>query len=247
MVPHRDNRSLPRNATVSGLPDAIAGRARASRAWLFDMDGTLLNSEHLACDAFNAAARERGITIAPAAYARLIGHRGDSGRQILAEIVGSLEEAEGIFERANDVYARAIEEGQLQPMPGVEACLEALSRRGVPMAVVTSTQTALAREKLQRTGLAGAFGTVVGGDCVEHGKPAPDSYERAAQNLGFAPEACLAVEDSPIGLQAAHAAGCLTVLIPDRVPATAQTRALADLVLPTLLPLAQLAAGATCP
>ncbi len=78
------------------------------------------------------------------------------------------------------------------------------------------------------------FDTVLTLDDVTHGKPAPDLYLLAAARLGYAPEGCVAVEDSNHGVASAHAAGAITIMVPDMVPPTEEARAMCAAVLPDL-------------
>jgi HAD superfamily hydrolase (TIGR01509 family) len=118
----------------------------------------------------------------------------------------------------------------------------ALRRRGVPVAVASSSP----RERLQRTlgraGLLDAFDVTVSGDEVAHGKPAPDMFLLAAERLGVEPAACVVVEDSPPGVEAGIAAGMFTLAV-CRVPGTEASLAAADLVVDAVTADAVLAAA----
>ena len=114
--------------------------------------------------------------------------------------------------------------------PGAQELLVAVHDAGVPAALVTSTHrrlTEIALDTLGRT----QFKATVCGDEVTHPKPAPDPYLRAADLLGVDPRSCVAIDDSPLGITSAEAAGCAVLAVPSEVPiAPAPTRT----VCPTL-------------
>lgn len=196
------------------------------------MDGTLLGSERVCRSVYQRVARERGLTLTDETFAAMIGHPPEVSRAILAERLGPGVDVVGLGQQAHAEYTAAIGRGEIPPLPGVVDGLAWLARTGLPLAVATSTLTERARLKLDRAGLAAAFTCVIGRDRVEHPKPAPDTYVAAAEALGVEPAHCLAVEDSPTGLRSAHAADMRTVLIPDLVPLSEDSRALADHLFP---------------
>jgi len=112
--------------------------------------------------------------------------------------------------------------------------LEFLERRGIPIAVATSTEAGDAAFTLRSAELDGCFRIVVTGDEVAHGKPAPDIYLEAALRLGIDPAACLALEDSEAGILAASRAGMVALLIPDGATPSATAVRVASRVLQSL-------------
>ena len=96
-----------------------------------------------------------------------------------------------------------------------KATLEQVLRMNLPLAVATSSVSASARPLLDRTGIRSFFSVVITGDEVQRGKPAPDIYLRAAEELGISPEACLVVEDSLAGIAAGKTANMRVAAIPD--------------------------------
>jgi len=110
--------------------------------------------------------------------------------------------------------------------PGAAELIDFLARRNVPLAVATSMKRTDALYHLDMHGLAQRFRHVVGRDEVANGKPLPDVYLKAVSDLGVAAPDCLALEDSFNGVRAAHAAGVMTVMVPDIVAATPEIAAL---------------------
>jgi beta-phosphoglucomutase-like phosphatase (HAD superfamily) len=102
------------------------------------------------------------------------------------------------------------------------------------MAIVTSSSRRNADAHLTLAGIRTRFETILTGDDVARGKPSPDLYLLAASRLGLKPEVCVAVEDSNHGVTAAHAAGTITIMVPDMVPPTEASRTKCAAVLPDL-------------
>lgn len=113
-------------------------------------------------------------------------------------------------------YTGELFEAGLPWLPGAQEMLEKLVAAGVPLALVTNTRRDLTERALNSIGRH-YFSVTVCGDEVEHGKPAPDPYRRAAELLGFTSSQCLAIEDSITGTAAAEAAGCPVVVVPNDV------------------------------
>ena len=122
----------------------------------------------------------------------------------------------------------------LPKRPGLDELLEELARRDLPAVLATSTGRVTALRYLELARVNRYFKGAVCGDEVEHGKPAPDIFLRAAALAGAAPGQCMVQEDSPNGLRAGAAAGCRAVMVPDLDPATPELAALAAAVVPSL-------------
>lgn len=196
--------------------------ARAFAAVLFDMDGTLLDTERIAYEGFVATCEQFSVVADFAAYCRCIGTRGDHTRDMLGEILGEAAVLDEFFAAWETYYIAHAVEAAVPVKPGAEELLEMLREHGIPMAVVTSTRTGHARRKLDGAGLLPYFEFVVGGDEVPRSKPEPLIYQRAAARIGHPAGHCLAVEDSANGIVAAHRAGCRTVHVPDLAPLPAR-------------------------
>jgi HAD superfamily hydrolase (TIGR01509 family) len=112
--------------------------------------------------------------------------------------------------RYDDMLVRVLREPHA-PAAGVSALIARLRELGMRLAVASSSRTAWVEATIRSLGLADAFDVVVSGDDVERGKPDPAIYVLTAQRLGVAPERCMAIEDSPNGVQSARLAG-MTVL-----------------------------------
>ncbi|MGA2052346.1 MAG: HAD family phosphatase [Opitutales bacterium] len=199
---------------------------RDCAAFVFDMDGLLLDTERLSSAALHAAAADLGLTLPSDIFLEMIGRRGPDIHRRLAVRVGAQDTADRLIAGAEVHYSALLARG-IPVKEGAVELLAWLESHGRPCAVATSTRTPRAEQKLAAAGLRPFFRAVIGGDQVEHGKPAPDVYLRAAAALGVAPPECGVFEDSEPGLRAAHAAGTRVVWIPDLAPVSPAAQALA--------------------
>jgi sugar-phosphatase len=180
---------------------------RHVEAVIFDLDGTLVDTEPLHKRAWEIALAELGLEMPEADYTLHISGR--PGRDSCRDHFGmSLEEAVATTELITLRYWE-LAAGNVEPLPGLTAFLDRLV--GVPKAVATSAVRASALRMLDELGLIAAFDAVVTADDITHGKPHPEIYLTAAAKLVVAPERCLVFEDAPAGIAAARAAGMTCV------------------------------------
>lgn len=206
------------------------------RAVIFDMDGTLLDSERLSHRAWDAAAREIGERVTWEVFLKMVGHRSADCMRIMQEALGRALPAETVIASARKHYARLVDAG-VPLMAGANELFDFARSRGWKIGISTSTRRASAQEKLERAGLWQWVDAATCGDEVAIGKPHPEIYSATAQKLGMPEDACLAVEDSPTGFRAAFSAGCLAVLVPDLVEPTPEARRDASGIFTSLLEL----------
>jgi HAD superfamily hydrolase (TIGR01509 family) len=184
-------------------------------AVIFDLDGVLADSEPWWNQIDAKLLAEYGVS-----------YRGEYHRNVLGvnyrlavefyknafHISASVEELmRRRGEIATDFFASRVD-----LFPSAEMTLEQLREIKLLLAVATSSVSASARPLLERTGIRSLFSVVITGDEVQQGKPHPDIYLRAAQELGISPEACLVIEDSLAGIAAGKAANMRVAAIPDR-------------------------------
>jgi HAD superfamily hydrolase (TIGR01509 family) len=184
-------------------------------AVLFDLDGTLVETEVLAQAAGAAAFAALGITPPPGFLDSLVGKDNPTCDRIIAATFPGID-LERLRRIRRDHVAAGMAKG-LPLRPGARAVLAAIR---LPKAVVTSSTRAEAALKLRLTGLDALVDTVVALEDVAAPKPAADPYLLAARRLGVDPARCLAFEDSETGAEAAWRAGCTVVHVPDTVPAS---------------------------
>lgn len=189
------------------------------RAVIFDMDGTLLDSERLSHKAWDAAAREVGECVTWEVFLKMVGHRSADCMRVMEEALGKELPSEKIMASARHHYAQLVAAG-VPLMPGAQEMFDFARSRGWKIGVATSTRRASAREKLEHAGLWQSVDAATCGDEVAVGKPDPEIYRTTAEKLDVPAEECLAVEDSPTGFRSAFSAGCITALVPDLVAPT---------------------------
>ena len=194
---------------------------------MFDMDGLLLDTERVCLDAFvtTCAAFSLPQTIDPqAVFKTMVGLRSDDSDAAFRRAVGDHID----FAAFNPHWDQLIHQKLSQDVPvkaGADALLRQLTAMRVPVGVVTSTKTDVARRHLDAAGLLPFVADVLGGDQVKTGKPDPEGYIAMAGRLGQRPQDCAAFEDSNTGIRAAVTSGARAVQIPDLVPPTDEIRA----------------------
>jgi HAD superfamily hydrolase (TIGR01509 family) len=186
------------------------------KAVLFDMDGTIVDTEpYWIATEFELAETYGGSWSTQHALELVGNDLIESGRYIREHMGIDLEPAE-IVEQLLDGVVAKVEEA-VPWRPGAVELLAALRADGVPCALVTMSYKRFVTPILAHLP-EGAFTAVITGDSVTRGKPHPEPYLKAAGELGFAPEDCLAIEDSNTGARSAEAAGCTVLVVPNHVP-----------------------------
>jgi HAD superfamily hydrolase (TIGR01509 family) len=184
------------------------------QALIFDMDGLLVDSEHLAEAAMTAFLRRYGHEPRAEVASQLLGRR-------LPEAIAIVREAYALDLPVGELIAIYGEmrisalRGNVRPMPGAAEIIAFGRVAGLRLALATSGHRTHADLSLGETGLANLFDGEATGDDVERGKPAPDLFLLAASRIGIEPAACVVFEDAPLGVAAGVAAGMRTVAVPN--------------------------------
>ncbi|MFG2467849.1 HAD-IA family hydrolase [Streptomyces canus] len=181
------------------------------QAVLFDMDGTLVDTERLWWEAVEQVA---GRALTEADRPEVLGRPVEYTAAWLAAITGAV--AADLAETLHREFADRVRTG-IVPRPGALALLDALARESVPTALVTASPRAVADTVLDALG-ADRFAVSVTADDTPHTKPAPDPYLAACRALGVDPTVCVAVEDTETGVASAEAAGCAVLAVPSLAP-----------------------------
>lgn len=203
------------------------------KAVLFDMDGTLVDSEKLWEVALQVLYTRLGGELTPAVREATVGGSAESLMQIIYTDLGLDPDANEMAAHSDWLhgYTADLFDGGLPWCDGARELLDTLADSAVPMALVTNTRRALTERALDSIGRH-YFAASVCGDEVVRAKPAPDPYQRAAALLGFDPAQCLAIEDSVTGAASAEDAGCPVLVVPNdvEVPDSARRRHVTSLL-----------------
>jgi HAD superfamily hydrolase (TIGR01509 family) len=197
------------------VADSPANTGHTLQAVLFDMDGTLLDSEKIWDVALDDLAAWLGGELSMSARHRMVGSSLARSVAILHSDLGIEADPESsggfLTERTAELFGT-----DLTWKPGARELLAAVRAAGIPAALVTSTHRRLTEIALDTLGRDN-FAATVCGDEVRRPKPHPDPYLRAVELLGVEPGGSVAIEDSPLGLAAAEAAGCVVLAVPSEV------------------------------
>ena len=203
------------------------------RGAIFDMDGTLFDTEKLYRQAWLDVAAEFGEEKNYELPTAISGSNlGEASFKVIRRFYPNIDAAAYLDRVLQEV--RAASERSLELMTGVEEILNFFQTSGVKMAVASSAPVAVIEKNLTRANLRGYFEVLVGGDKVTNGKPAPDIFLLAAKELNLAPNDCYIFEDSLNGIRSAAAAGGVAIMIPDQVQPTEEIKKLCAAIFPNL-------------
>jgi HAD superfamily hydrolase (TIGR01509 family) len=203
------------------------------RAVVFDLDGVLVDSEHVWDAAREELARERGGRWHEGAQRDMMGMSSKEWSRYMHETIGVPDPPEEISAEV----VRRLEQIYRRQLPLIDGAAEAVERLAAhwPLAVASSSNRPIIDLVLELSGLARFFSTTVSSEEVPRGKPAPDVYLEAAKRLEVDPAACAAVEDSHNGILSAKAARMRVIAIPNqRYPPAEGGLAAADAVLASI-------------
>jgi len=183
----------------------------ASRAVLWDMDGTLIDSEEFHWISWRNTLANEGITITREQFLSSFGQRNDS---IIPRWLGAAatpERIEKISTAKEELYRHLVRREGMSPEPGVAAWLHRLHREGWLQAIASAAPRANIDAVLHALSATHIFQGIVSADDVHRGKPDPEVYLIAASRVGVPPERCIVVEDAVAGVQGAHSAGMKSI------------------------------------
>jgi len=202
------------------------------RAVIFDLDGTLTNSDKVHFRVFQDFFSEHDIALDDAMYRQRISGRQNSA--ILADFLPHLPDAAAVaFSEQKEATFRSLAKGTLEPLPGLMSFLARIKAAGLPAAVVTNAPPENAAFMLSELGLSAAFSPVIIGDELPRGKPDPLPYQTALDQLGVKASEAIAFEDSRAGIRSAVGArlettGIMTTHSAEALMEAGAARAIAD-------------------
>jgi HAD superfamily hydrolase (TIGR01509 family)/HAD superfamily hydrolase (TIGR01549 family) len=219
---HLNGTEAPRIGSLLDLLAYVQPPSQPARAVLFDMDGVVLDSmpDHLIT--WQEALAPLGIELTAADLYPLEGVPTEKTAERLSAQRTGQAVSPGEAERlAHEKRARFRRRFEPRLVAGMAPLLYDLAGRGYRMGLVTGSARSVVDESLAPTGITALFDSVVAGDEVSQGKPDPESYRTAAQRLGIDPVECLVVENAPLGIQSATAAGMACVALETTLPGAA--------------------------
>lgn len=201
---------------------------------IFDMDGTLVDTERVSQAAWKEAFAQLGVDDVEEDFIRsFIGQNAASIIDRFIEVLGSRERADRAFKLHYEIFVSK-SRTELVAKPGARETVLLMRERGYRVGLASSTYRDQCLARLARFGMNELFDSITCGNEVSNGKPAPDIFLKAARRLGSAPGECVVVEDSLNGVRAGHAAGMRVLMVPDLVAPTDEVAALCDAVLGSL-------------
>jgi HAD superfamily hydrolase (TIGR01509 family) len=208
--------------------------ARRPAAVIFDMDGLMLDTEVLGRETWRDAAASVGVDFDLNLLPAMIGRNYRDTRVFLREHYGPDYPVEQLTAACLVCFDAIVARDGIAQKPGLPELLDWLEHENVARAVATSTRRDRAEAQLTAQGLLTRFVTLVGGNEVTQGKPAPDIFLLAASRLDVAAAECVVLEDSEPGVRAALAAGMMPIMVPDLHGPSDALLAREPLVLPSL-------------
>jgi len=189
----------------------VSFQMSAARAVLWDMDGTLIDSEELHWIAWRTTTANEGVTITREQFLASFGQRNDS---IIPQWLGAAATPERIEKIANakeELYRHLIRRDGVSPLPGVATWLHRLHRDGWLQVIASAAPRANIDAVLEALSATHIFQGIVSAEDVRRGKPDPEVYLTAASKVGASPQNCIVVEDAAAGIEGARRAGMRSI------------------------------------
>lgn len=187
------------------------------KAFIFDMDGVIINSEPLHYEVDYIILKELGANLGKDELEEFTGMTNPEMLRILKERFGFNQSIEEIIKAQLQRKLAILEKSDIQPIDGIRELILKLKNENVLLAVASSSPRVFIEAVLKKFGIIDKFNKIVCGEEVPNGKPAPDIYLEAAKQLGVEPNECIVLEDAAHGVAAAKAAGmtCIGFENPD--------------------------------
>jgi len=183
------------------------------KAILFDMNGVLVDDEHLQEEAFRQTLSKLNIPLIPEDYIRFF--IGKTDRKGFEDYFQSLNLAHGIdslISQKGKKYEKLASRG-IKGYRGVDDFIKAAAEHGLSLAIVTSSMKSEVASVLAGLGLTHYFKSIIAANDVKNGKPDPEGYLKSAASLSVDPQECVVIEDAPSGLKAAKSAGMFSIAV----------------------------------
>lgn len=203
------------------------------KAFIFDMDGVILDSETICDKAWLEVAKKQNLPNPQDVMKQCLGTNKNDTIQILKKNYGADFDSEYFIQQTSDYFHQIEFSSGIPLMPFAKEILDYLKPK-YRIALASSTRKATVERQLKAVGVLDYFETLTCGDMVEHSKPNPEIYLMACKSLGLKPEECVAIEDSPNGIKSAFAANLHTIMIPDKIQPTEEIKKMCERILLSL-------------
>lgn len=200
------------------------------KAFLFDMDGLIFDTERVFMEQLAVVMRERGFSLSREVYLGTLGLGGQQVRDYMINYYGEAYPEREISEETIKRVRIIAETVGITVKPGVRETLVWLKEQEIPCAVVSSSSTDTVAFNLEQAGLRPYFCKLFGGELVTQSKPSPECYLLACRELNVEPGDCVVLEDSENGVRAGYGAGCSVICVPDLKSPRQEVLELAEVV-----------------
>ena len=184
------------------------------KAVIFDMDGTMLDTEHVKEEGLKYVGENLNVKIDDQTLTQIRGTNNTRLKEILCNKFEGLD-VEKLLETREKYVEKYFENNPIEPKKGLLELLEFLKNHDYKMAVASSSNLEVIKKYLKKVGVFDYFDVIIGGDIVTKGKPDPEIYSKCMEQLNLSKEECIGVEDTANGVLSIHRAGMKPIMIPD--------------------------------
>ncbi len=200
---------------------------------IFDMDGTLFDSERIYKNAWLETVEYFGKDRGAELTKEVSGASEANCRKIIKNFYPDVD-VDKFFDHVIETAEKIFEKG-VDLMPGVVEILKFFEENGVKMAIASSSSHAVINRNIERADIKKYFTAIISGDDVRNGKPAPDIFLLAAEKINVPAVDCYVFEDSYNGIRGAYAAGCAAIMIPDTIQPNDEMKKICAAIYPNLM------------